>query len=348
MMNSRAAFGVHEREVWIGDFPKMNLKQFRLMILSNLPYGVPRGNVNVKKFVAKRYRMKETKKWSGYGILECANTELKDIILAHFNRLELKISNTQVTLRAQPAVADTQKTAALESLSTRGKEPSLHQQLSNVPLIDLTEKAVKLGLLTAETVQASTRRDLLKSLLDHYTNHPRSAQRHEGVDLPMDIKNKLLAQLEKQEFPPGTHRPSVLSQHYIVLKTGAEPAEFLELAGLCRELMNWADADFPYTAIAVTKNFHGSPHVDAADQMAQFCVSLGEFNDGGELFVDSPNPDEVLQVVTKNKVAKVDGRYTHWVNGYIGTRYSLIFYCSDIKLHLPRVQPLHIFCPREA
>jgi hypothetical protein len=108
-----------------------------------------------------------------------------------------------------------------------------------------------------------------------------------------------------------------------------QPLPFRKLFGLSQKLMQWADPDFPFTAIAVTKNLHGSPHIDAGDISHQYAISLGSFNTGGQLCVESENHQRVLAVDTHDKLAKIDGRFVHWVRRFDGgDRYSLIFYAT--------------------
>ena len=84
--------------------------------------------------------------------------------------------------------------------------------------------------------------------------------------------------------------------------------------------------DAPYvkkfTALAVTKNFVGSPHIDTQNIGPFYGMALGDFRNieaqdhvprrGGALCVES-GPMEVTYVDTKGKMAKVDGRFPHWV-----------------------------------
>ena len=64
---------------------------------------------------------------------------------------------------------------------------------------------------------------------------------------------------------------------------------------------------------------------------AQYALSLGEFAPGtGELCVEA-SPTEVVCIDTRNKMACMDGRFVHWVTGYEGTRYSLIWYQTEGK-----------------
>ena len=46
---------------------------------------------------------------------------------------------------------------------------------------------------------------------------------------------------------------------------------------------------------------------------------------GGELCVEG-GPEDVYCIDTHQRMVKMDGRYIHWVNGYQGERYSVIFY----------------------
>jgi hypothetical protein len=82
-------------------------------------------------------------------------------------------------------------------------------------------------------------------------------------------------------------------------------------------VLHWADPRFQYDRLAVTKNFTGSPHVDKDDVTFQYAVSLGDFGDlGGELVVESEDGAFRWEVDTRDRVARVDGRFVHWVRGY--------------------------------
>ena len=82
---------------------------------------------------------------------------------------------------------------------------------------------------------------------------------------------------------------------------------------------------FEPTSIAVTHNFVGSPHVDVGDTCAQYCFSCGDFGRGGELCIEA-SPTSVVCVDTHDKLARIDGRFPHWVAAYEGERFSLVFY----------------------
>ena len=58
---------------------------------------------------------------------------------------------------------------------------------------------------------------------------------------------------------------------------------------------------------------------------AQYAISLGEFN-GGALMVEA-EPRTVYEVDTHDAMAKVDGRFPHWVAPYTGSeRFSIIWF----------------------
>jgi hypothetical protein len=76
--------------------------------------------------------------------------------------------------------------------------------------------------------------------------------------------------------------------------------------------------------------FAGSPHIDSGDNNDQHAISLGGLARGGQLCVESEDHRTVAQVDTHCKLARVDGRFVHWVRRFSGgERYSLIFYMTS-------------------
>lgn len=111
------------------------------------------------------------------------------------------------------------------------------------------------------------------------------------------------------------------------------PFQALQNAAL--RLLHSVEPEYPVSAIAVTKNFIGSPHIDTNDTRYQYAVSLGDFQ-GGELCVESKDGKSIFVVNTRNRMARVDGRCIHWVRKHTGgDRYSLIFYCSTEEHRQP-------------
>ena len=179
-------------------------------------------------------------------------------------------------------------------------------------------------------------------------------------EIPAHLRDRLLLLLSTLRWPVPNHRARVVTERYMVLLTSTSLTDFLPLRQACRELMEWycavAACDFfEYSAIAVTKNFVGSPHIDERDTTVQYAVSVGDFT-GGELCVqgrtldavDDIHPNAVYVVNTHNRMACVDGRHVHWVRPWTAAqeqettnRYSLIFYSTDPQQATP-IHPLGV------
>merc|ERR1711974_148180 len=89
------------------------------------------------------------------------------------------------------------------------------------------------------------------------------------------------------------------------------------------DMLRSFDSSFHCTSIGFNKNFRGSPHRDDKDCGPQVATALGEYT-GGRLRVHSQNG--IIDVDTKNRWCRFDGRYEHEVLPFSGTRYSVIFY----------------------
>jgi len=125
--------------------------------------------------------------------------------------------------------------------------------------------------------------------------------------------------------------------------------QFQPLWDLAKKTLATIDPIFArsFSALAVTKNFRGSPHIDKQNTGPFYGLSLGNFDDGtGGVCVEA-DAFTVAHVNTKGRLAKVDGRYPHWVAPYTyheldnnadilseqqqeeeRCRYSLIFYST--------------------
>ena len=120
--------------------------------------------------------------------------------------------------------------------------------------------------------------------------------------------------------------------------------EYQELWDLAKQALSTVDPEYAqsFSALAVTKNFKGSPHIDKQNTGPFYGLSMGNFDDGtGGICVEA-DAFTVAHVNTKYRLAKVDGRYPHWVAPYTfhnldnddekqregRYRYSLIFYST--------------------
>lgn len=264
----------------------------------------------------------------------------------------LKVSNVQ-----HDNVSDVREMEQ-DSITSGGQDPPLIDQLRPLSLPELEERCRYLrerlevdGKILVDTNESDDKKIVKSSDQEHdlaltmavslygALNSVRREYYHQGRIIPEDIRENLLHLLKNVRWPAETHRKGLTSDNYMVLQTNVTNDRFYnDLRMGCRELMNWADPDYFYSGIAVTKNFVASPHIDDRDQSFQYAVSLGDFKGGGQLCVegrDDDNIDYVNVVDTKNRIARVDGRNVHWVRSWnnldSGDRYSLIFYDTTEK-----------------
>ena len=152
----------------------------------------------------------------------------------------------------------------------------------------------------------------------------------EGVALPTRLLTRLHGLLRETRWPAVADRSGVSTEEYLVLRrelnTHGEP--YTELKEACEEAMCWADPSFQYDHLAITKNFVSSPHIDKCDQSYQYAVALGDFSGGGELCVEGMDGKARWMIDTRGRLAKFDGRSVHWVRGYQGERYSVVWYVN--------------------
>ena len=96
---------------------------------------------------------------------------------------------------------------------------------------------------------------------------------------------------------------------------------------LAKTIMTEADPAYAqvYTAVAVTKQFVGSPHIDTENVAPFYGLGVGAYT-GGFVCVESEDGMGVYEVDTQEKLGRVDGRRPHWVSPHDGERYSLIYY----------------------
>ena len=173
-----------------------------------------------------------------------------------------------------------------------------------------------------------------------------------------ELRGKLLEALRNfQDFFDNPQRKGVRSRRYLVLKrkavddaekfrrrlvvdvpdrcrsemigTGNKVRERGRVWRLCEKVLRtfFPEGHPPeYDSLAITSDFRGSPHVDKKDTSHQYVLALGDF-EGGELCVEAGEDGEkVLAVDVKNRLGRLDGRVPHWVSGWTGERFSLVFF----------------------
>eukprot|EP00750_Incisomonas_marina_P003515 INCI13170.1.p1 GENE.INCI13170.1~~INCI13170.1.p1 ORF type:complete len:685 (+),score=101.37 INCI13170.1:37-2055(+) len=143
----------------------------------------------------------------------------------------------------------------------------------------------------------------------------------------------------------GRERPSISAHSYMILSS---PMHILTLGArkavkaigklkahssiwqLAKAAIETVDPEFAaaFTALAVTHNFQGSPHIDKQNVGPFYAMALGDFPPGqGGIHVEC-SARVVAEVDTHNRLGKVDGRNPHWVAPYDSNceRFSVVFY----------------------
>ena len=183
-------------------------------------------------------------------------------------------------------------------------------------------------------------------------NGGRETRNVTGILVPQHFLNPLLVELRSIQWPTISDRPSVKARSYIVIKRkvdicrtsmsrhafrvahqrNAKHEKYKHVWDLAVSCLAQFDTEFAqgFTDMALTKNFIASPHIDKYDVDAQYAMSLGDFGKmgGGELCVEE-SPCSVAVINTYMRLAKMDGRFTHWVSGYSGERFSIVFYRTE-------------------
>lgn len=130
----------------------------------------------------------------------------------------------------------------------------------------------------------------------------------------------------RPERPVPRMKPGVEKLGWKQRTQAAKTQKYQRIWDLAYSLVQSVDPDFAerYNAVAITKNFVGSPHVDIENIGPFYGISVGNF-EGGGICVEN-TPFEVAQVDTRRRFGYVDGRFPHWVGEYTGERYSIIYY----------------------
>ena len=148
-------------------------------------------------------------------------------------------------------------------------------------------------------------------------------------------------------------RPSIRAQSYMILRAPSEFGEKLRsskanhkahvaklkyeqnmrLWELAAAAIESIDPEFAkvFTALAVTQNFQGSPHIDKTNIGPFYGLAIGDHIDGTGGVRVEVDAMTVCEVNTKDRLGKIDGRMPHWVAPYDDDkeRFSLIYYQTE-------------------
>mmetsp|Transcript_16531 Transcript_16531/g.24519 ORF Transcript_16531/g.24519 Transcript_16531/m.24519 type:complete len:436 (+) Transcript_16531:66-1373(+) len=271
--------------------------------------------------------------------------------------------------------------------------PSLELQLEPLTETQLRNRLSLLGYPSCAEEEAKAmatggrlakKAFLKQSLADVYRSNkvPRRLRFARGVPIPEPYLNTMMDALEslqwRRRVGESRARKGVDAEQYLVLgRSSAEQPQskaeriapqhaqvWAVAMDLLSSILRTSSGDnidgsnccelYEPTSLVVSKNFKGSPHIDARDVTWQYAAAFGDYSyessnkgdvyengeeeersvddalyQGGELCVESElaGGAEVILVDTRNRLARVDGRYPHWVRQYnVGCRYSLIWY----------------------
>jgi len=273
------------------------------------------------------------------------NRKLKQAALDSLNELIIP-NNSQ--LEIQCTISSHEESAA-KKLSACDRDATLLQSqlepLSTPQLAKRLERTFGV-LLDKETEQAYDRDYVMATLLECYKKHgPREIRKEKGIPVSKHRLDALMQELNAVNWPHTTReRPKIKAEHYMIIqkpgsgvedsvrtkKETAKLIKYKKLFDLAVETLAEVDPVFAerFTALAVTHNFVGSPHIDTLNVGPFYGLSLGEFSSGGRIAVEC-SPLLVAEIDTKGSFGKIDGRFPHWVTPYEGERFSLIYYVTS-------------------
>jgi len=283
-------------------------------------------------------------------LVEFESEDIAQYVLQHFSGLPIPgVDNALFNLKTNQWKGSVSDITTLDSFAVEEMvnenllEPPLHAQLEPLTMSQIRDR---LRVFKCEFVEAerkammaggrvAKKAELIRLLCKYHCSalgferSPRQRVFVAGEPVNEDLLKPLLACLQTTQWSPKTR--NVTAQEYLVLGVPAANAaprntdKYPQLWKLVCHLMQTMVPSFEFSSVAVTRNFTGSPHVDMGDRCWQYAISLGDFHSGGELCVETA-PDRVCVIDTHGRLARMDGRYPHWVRSFTGERFSLIFY----------------------
>jgi len=229
--------------------------------------------------------------------------------------------------------------------------PPLHLQLMAVPTKEL-DRRIQMLICSSGTdtnSRAKKRKGSNKRCRVHahaskcyqlcrHFHQSRPQRQVLGVPAPPGSANELLQYLRACTLWPSAEkqRKGVSAGNYLTVRQ-QHPPDHDEVWNLCRDLIGKVVPDAVYTALAITKAFVGSPHVDNHDKTFQHVIALGNF-EGGMLCCEADGyGTETLAIDVRNRFGRIDGRGVHWVSRWNGERYSVVYYSTSKEDHTDRV-----------
>ena len=224
----------------------------------------------------------------------------------------------------------------------------LRSQLEPWPTAVLRERLVEFGESSFEELDGTSRGEIMERLLEYYREKPRKMIRVLGTPVNRYLLPLLLEELKQWRTKHTTNtRPSISAESYMILRSPLEfgtkdsnnantaakkLSMYKRLWELSKTALSDVDPEFAnsFSALAVTYNFQGSPHLDKQNTRPFYGLSLGDFPDGQGGVCVEVDAFTVARVNTKHRLGKIDGRFPHWVGPYDDCceRFSLIYYST--------------------
>jgi hypothetical protein len=221
------------------------------------------------------------------------NRKLKQSALDSLSAVLLP-NNSQLEIRCTISSPEEDDSASTK-LHACDRDATLLQSqlepLSTPQLVKRLERTFDVSL-GKETEQAYNRDHVMTTLLECYEGHgPREIRKEKGIPVPTHRLDALLQELNAVHWPHTTReRPKIKAEHYIILqkpgsgmetsvRTKKETAKLIKyekLFDLAVDTLAEVDPVFAerFTALAVTHNFVGSPHIDTLNVGPFYGLSL--------------------------------------------------------------------------
>jgi len=101
---------------------------------------------------------------------------------------------------------------------------------------------------------------------------------------------------------------------------GANNKKYPQVYDSLKKLIHHIDPNFKYNSITINRNFKCRPHYDKNNKSPSMIIGLGDY-EGGELVIEKCEFD-----IKNNPVIFNGGSGLHWVNEFIGDRYTIVYY----------------------
>lgn len=214
---------------------------------------------------------------------QSALDSLNEVILPNNSRLEIRCT-----------ISSQEEGNVAKRLSACDRDATLLQSqlepLSTPQLVKRLERTF--GVLLDKDGQAYNRDYVMTTLLECYQTYgSREVRKEKGIPVPEARLDALLQELNAVNWPHTTReRPKIKAEHYMILQkpgSGVEDSvrtkketaklnKYKKLFDLAVETLAEVDPVFAerFTALAVTHNFKGSPHIDTLNVGPFYGLSL--------------------------------------------------------------------------